>query len=57
VTLSWQTSAASYVIVSPEIGAIRGTSAIVKPSATTTYTVYATNAFGQTKSAITITVH
>ena len=57
VTLSWQTTNASYVIVSPEIGAVRGTSAIVKPSATTTYTVYATNAFGQTKSAITITVH
>lgn len=57
VTLSWQTTGASYVIVSPEIGALRGTSAVVKPSATTTYTVYATNAFGQTKSAITITVH
>jgi hypothetical protein len=57
VTLSWQTTAASYVIVSPQVGAIRGTSASVKPTATTTYTVYATNAFGQAKSAITITVH
>lgn len=57
VTLSWQTTGASYVIVSPEVGAVRGTSVIVKPSATTTYTVYATNAFGQTTSAITITVH
>jgi hypothetical protein len=57
VTLSWQTTGASYVIVSPEVGAVRGTSAIVKPAATTTYTVYATNAFGQTKSAITIIAH
>lgn len=57
VTISWQTTGASYVILSPEIGALRGTSAAVKPSATTTYTVYATNAFGQTKSSITITVH
>ena len=57
VTLSWQTTGASYVILSPEVGALRGTSAVVKPSATTTYSVYATNAFGQTKSSITITVH
>jgi len=57
VTLSWQTTNASYVIVSPEVGAVRGTSAVVKPSATTTYTVYATNAFGQSKLAITIAVH
>jgi hypothetical protein len=57
VTISWQTTGARYVILSPEIGALRGTSVIVKPTQTTTYTVYATNAFGQTKSAITITVH
>ncbi|MBS1842211.1 MAG: hypothetical protein JSS69_11175 [Acidobacteria bacterium] len=57
VTISWQTTGASYVILSPEIGALRGTSAVVKPSTTTTYTVYATNAFGQAKSSITITVH
>lgn len=57
VTLSWQTTGATYVIVSPEIGAVRGTSVSVKPTITTTYTVYATNAFGQTKSAIAITVH
>jgi hypothetical protein len=57
VTLSWQVSGASYVLVSPEIGATRGTSATVHPSATITYTLYANNAFGQTISAITITVH
>jgi hypothetical protein len=57
VTLSWQVTAASYVIVSPQIGAVRGSSVSVTPAATTTYTLYATNAFGQTKSTVTITVH
>jgi hypothetical protein len=57
VTLSWQVSGASYVIVSPDAGAVRGTSVSVTPAATTTYTLYASNAFGQTKSTLTITVH
>ena len=56
VTLSWQVSGASYVIVSPQVGATRGTSATVNPTATTTYTLYATNAFGQTTSTVKITV-
>ena len=56
VTLSWQATGASYVIVSPEIGAIRGTSVTVKPSRTTTYTLYATNAFGRATASVTITV-
>lgn len=57
VTLSWQVTGASYVIVSPTIGSTRGTSASVSPTATTTYTLYAANAFGQTTSSVTITVH
>ena len=57
VTLSWQVTGASYVLVSPEIGATRGTSVVVHPSATTTYTLYANNAFGQTISTVTVTVH
>jgi hypothetical protein len=57
VTLSWQQTGAGYVIVSPQIGAVRGSSATVTPTATTTYTLYATNAFGQTKSTVTVTVH
>jgi hypothetical protein len=57
VTLSWQVSGASYVIVSPGVGATRGTSASVSPTVTTTYTLYATNAFGQTTSSLQITVH
>ena len=56
VTLSWQVTGASYAIVSPEIGAVRGTSVAVKPSKTTTYTLYATNAFGRATASVTITV-
>jgi hypothetical protein len=56
VTLSWQVTGASYVIVSPQIGAVRGSSASVTPAATTTYTLYATNVFGQTTSTLTVTV-
>ena len=57
VTLSWQVSGASYVIVSPIVGATRATSVSVSPSATTTYTLYATNSFGQSTSSVTVTVH
>lgn len=56
VTLSWQATGASYVIVSPEVGAVRGTSVTVKPSKTTTYTLYATNAFGRATASVTVTV-
>jgi len=57
VTLSWQVSNASYVIVSPAIGATRATTASVSPTASTTYTLYATNAYGQTTASVSITVH
>jgi hypothetical protein len=56
VALSWQVSGASYIIVSPGVGATRGTSVSVSPTTTTTYTLYATNAYGQTTSSIQITV-
>jgi hypothetical protein len=56
VTLSWNVSGATYFIVSPDIGAVRGTSAVVTPAQTSTYTLYATNAFGRTTATITITV-
>jgi hypothetical protein len=56
ITLSWQVQNAGYVIVSPQVGATRGTSVQVIPTATTTYTLYATNAYGQTSSTVQITV-
>ncbi len=57
VTLSWQASGAAYIIISPGVGAVRGTSVSVSPTANTTYTLYAANAFGPTTSSISITVH
>jgi hypothetical protein len=56
VTLSWSAANASYYIVSPQIGAVRGTTAVVTPSQTTTYTLYATNQFGRTTATVTVTV-
>ena len=56
VTLSWTVSGASYLIVSPDIGATRGTSLVVTPSQSTTYTLYATNAFGRSTATVNITV-
>jgi len=57
VTLSWNVSGASYLIVSPDLGAVRGTSAAVSPTQSTAYTMYATNAFGRTTATVNVTVH
>jgi hypothetical protein len=56
VTLSWQASGASYQIVSPKIGAVRGNSATFKPTQTTTYALYATNQYGRSQATVTVTV-
>jgi hypothetical protein len=56
VTLSWNVTGVSYFIVTPQIGAIRGTSVVVTPTQTTTYTLDATNEFGRTTANVTITV-
>ncbi len=55
-TLSWDAGNATYVIISPQIGAVRGTSVTVQPSQTTTYTLYATNQFGRSQATVTVTV-
>ena len=57
VTLSWNTSGQIYNIITPQVGPVRGTSIIVVPSATTTYTLDATNQFGRTSATVTVTVH
>jgi len=57
VTLSWVVSGASYVIVSPGAGAVRSTSVTIAPVQSTTYTLYATNAFGRATATVSITVH
>ncbi len=54
--LSWSVSGASYVIVSPQIGAVRGPTVNVAPTQTTLYTLYATNQYGRSTATVTITV-
>jgi len=56
VTLSWSISGASYLIVSPQVGAVRGTSVSFTPSQTATYTLYATNQYARTTAMVTVTV-
>jgi len=56
VTLSWKADSASYYVLTPQIGAVRGTSVTVTPSQTTTYTLNATNQFGRTTASVTVTV-
>jgi len=54
--LSWSTTGASYLIVTPQVGATRGTSVSVTPTATTTYTLIATNEYGRTTQQVTVNV-
>jgi len=56
VTLSWDVTGAGYFVVSPQVGAVRGTSVSVTPSQTTTYTLSATNQFGRTTASVNVTV-
>ena len=57
VNLSWQVTNASLVVITPQVGAVRGSTVAIQPTATTTYTLYTINAFDKTKSTLTITVH
>ena len=56
VTLSWNVGNAEYNIVSPQVGVMRGTSVMVVPAKTTTYTLYSTNQYGRTTAKIKVTV-
>lgn len=56
VTLSWNAGSAEYVMINPGLGAVRGTSASVTPTTTTTYTLYATNAYGRTTATVAVNV-
>jgi hypothetical protein len=55
-TLTWSVTGASYLIVTPQIGAVRGNSATVAPAQTTTYTLSATNEYGRATQNVTVTV-
>jgi hypothetical protein len=56
VTLSWSVTGASYFVVSPQVGAIRGSSVVVMPTATTTYILYGTNEYGRSTKTVKVTV-
>lgn len=54
--LSWAVGGAPTLSISPGVGAVTGTSVIVKPSSTTTYTLTATNPFGSATATATVTI-
>ena len=56
VTLNWSVSGASYLIVSPGVGAVRGNSVSFNPSQSGGYTLYATGPYGRSQATVNITV-
>lgn len=56
VTLSWSTANDSYDFID-KVGGVSGGSVTVKPTATTAYTLNATNQYGRTTAVVTVTVH
>ena len=56
VALNWNVSNGGYYVVSPEIGAIRGSSVTVHPSQSTTYTLFATNQYGRSTATVAVSV-
>jgi hypothetical protein len=56
VTLTWSETNGEYNIVSPSVGAVRGSGVVVYPAMTTTYTLYATNQYGRSTATVTVTV-
>jgi hypothetical protein len=56
VVLNWTATGASYFIVTPQVGAVRGTTVTVYPTVTTTYILDATNQFNRSKKRVTVTV-
>jgi len=55
-TLSWTVTGASYFVISPQVGAVRGNTVVVYPPKTTTYTLYATNQYKRSTAKVTVTV-
>ena len=56
-TLRWDISSATSVSISPDVGAVSGSSATVKPTKTTEYTLTAVNEAGATQARTTVTVN
>jgi hypothetical protein len=56
VVLNWIVTGASYFVVTPQVGAVRGNTVTVYPTVTTTYTLDATNQYNRTKKKVTVTI-
>ncbi len=56
ITLKWTVTNPGYNIIS-QVGPVRGSSIVVAPTATTTYTLYSTNEYGRTTAKLKITVN
>ncbi len=56
VVLNWTATGASYFVISPQVGAVRGNTFTVYPTVTTTYTLYATNQFHHSQKTVTVTI-
>jgi hypothetical protein len=56
VTLTWNTSNDSYDFIDV-LGGVRGGSTTTTPTATTTYTLHATNQYGSSTQQVTVVVH
>jgi hypothetical protein len=56
VTLSWSISGAIYNIISPLVGPVRGSSVVVHPKSSTTYTMYSTNQYGRSIATVAVKV-
>lgn len=55
-TLAWVVTGSPGLMLNPVAGPVTGTSVSVKPTATTTYTLSATNSFGSVTAKVTATV-
>jgi hypothetical protein len=55
-TLSWVVTGSPTLTISPVVGPVTGTSVIVRPLATTAYTLTATNAFGSATAMATVMI-
>lgn len=55
-TLTWDVVGAAGLAISPDIGAVSGTSITVRPPTTTQYTLTATNVYGSATAEVTVAV-
>jgi len=55
-TLSWSSTGATSLSISPSVGSVTGTSVLVSPTVTTTYTLTATNATSSVTKTTKVTV-